>query len=167
MFIKRAAFTLALAAFFLTAGCDSGGPETGSDGAFAKQLRQVTNEVPSFAGIDFEGDAEVEQLVVYLFEPEQRGAAKETLQNIFGDQAASIELRVRDTQGGASVGLVDKADGVVGLEGVIGISYGQHGYLYVGVEKAKGVKRAKEKLREIGISLDKVVFRAASMPVAY
>lgn len=122
-----------------------------------EQLRSVSNEVPAFGGVVFEGD----QLVVFT-----RGgnlqAANDALLDVFGAQAAAIDLRTRPPEGPITQDRLEATrDELQESEDVKGIGFA-YGYVVVYVHTADAVKQAQQTVEASPLSLDDVTIQVTA-----
>jgi len=124
-----------------------------------EQLRRVTNQVPTFGGVLFEQ----EKLVVFVLGSKQINAARDSLRNVLGTDAEKVDLRVRPPKGNASEELKRSAREVLSIEAANFLDFDETtGYLRVGVTGGWAIRKAEEKLKEIGISLEDVILQVQS-----
>jgi hypothetical protein len=84
----------------LASGCSGSGANDDPPDPTTEQLRQVGQCVPTFGGVQWDGD----RLVVFVLKEEKIGVAREVLRNIFGPAAATVDLQVRPANGEGSGG---------------------------------------------------------------
>lgn len=167
--IRIRRFPLAMAAAAILVGAAGPGCSTTGSGESALapstgELRRVTEAVPAFGGVRFEGS----DLVVFVLGAGRTGAARDSLTRIFGRRrAAAVDLRVRPPQGDASEDLKRSARPVLAEEAVQSLNVDQRtGYLNVGVTSVEGVRRAEDRLEALGIPMAAVVLRVEGRIVA-
>jgi len=125
------------------------------------QLRRVANEVPAFGGVVFEED----QLVVFT-RGDDLQAASDALRDIFGVQAAAIDLRSRPPEGPITEDRLEASRSAVQQnESVEGTGFA-NGYMVVYVHTAEAVLQAQQAVETSKLSLDEVAIRVTSSFVA-
>lgn len=152
--------TMALVAVLIgavAAGCSTTGSGEVAVDPSTDELRRVTDAVPAFGGVRFEGN----ELIVFVLGTGRTGAARDSLTRIFGRRrAAAVDLRVRPPEGDASDDLKHSARPVLAKEEVQSLNVDERtGYLNVEVTSVEGVRRAEARLEELGISMKAVVLR--------
>lgn len=149
--------------FLGVAGCSITSSSESTFEPTTEQLRRVTHQVPTFGGVLFEQD----QLVVFVLGSTQTGAAQDSLREIFGTEAAEIDLKVRSPEGNASEELKRSASNILTIEEASSLDFDEKtGYLRVGVTEVKGIRKAMDKLKEIDIPLGEVILQVESPVVA-
>jgi hypothetical protein len=146
----------------LSAGCLT--PGSGLEQSpRTRQFLRVTKEVPAFGGVTRENDG----WVVSVLDSEQRGTAEAKLRDIFGEEAATIAVRVRTPRGSASEQTMDAATEVLNVPGIERLDYDERtSYLRVGLVDVEAIEPAQLKLDELGIPLDQVILQVVSPIVA-
>lgn len=137
--------------------------ESGSSSADPtdEQLQRVSNEVPAFGGVVFEGD----QLVVFTRSNDLE-AANSALRDIFGVQAAAIALRTRPSEGPVTEDQLEATRNELQQnEEVQGTGFA-HGYVVVYVHTANAVRQAQQAVEASELSLDDVTIRVTGPFVA-
>ena len=138
------------------AGCSATDTNEPTFDPSTEQLRIVTNQVPAFGGVLFEQD----RLIVFVLRSEQIDAARDSLRDIFGTDAAEIDLQVRPSEGNASEDLKRSSRDVFSIKEVSSLDFDETtGYLRVGVTEVTGIQRATEKLKQIGTPLEQVILQ--------
>jgi hypothetical protein len=98
-----------------------------------------------------------------VLDSEQRGTAEEKLRDIFGEEAATIVVRVRAPRASASEQTMDAATEVLSVPGIERLDYDERtGYLLVGLVDLEAIETAQLKLDELGIPLDQVIIQVVS-----
>jgi hypothetical protein len=114
----------------------------------------VSNEVPAFGGVVFEGD----QLVVFTRGSDLQ-AANDALLDIFGVQAGAIDLRTRPPEGSVTQDQLEATRNELQQnEDVKGTGFA-YGYVVVYVHTADAVKQAQQTVEASPLSLDDVTIQ--------
>ena len=127
------------------------------------ELIAASATVPAFAGLQVKEASQGErpEWTVFLFDESRREAARQVLQEIFGERASFIRLATRPDEKQVESDVVDQvSDTLLEINGVGGTGYGGPGHLKVYVAEVGAVRRVQEAVPELPVVREAVVIEA-------
>jgi hypothetical protein len=146
----------------IAGGCSTTGSPTAVDPTL-DELVEASATVPAFAGLQVEEASQGErpEWTVFLFDESRREAARQVLQEIFGERASFIRLATRPDKKQVESDVVDQvSDTLLEVNGVVGAGYGGPGHLKVYVAEVGAVRRVQEAVPELPVVREAVVIEA-------